>query len=113
MEQPEGVQIATLRRLWQAAHSLGRIRAARASERGERARDRTRTGAQGDRLPGGGTDAADADRDAPLWGAYTLRLLDVRSDPEFRTRHLPEAGGLPAGALAQRRSELPPKGRDL
>ncbi len=88
--RPEGVQIATLTRLWNAAKSLSRVIAAGAAE-------------TAGSTPGG----------PPLWGTYALRLLDVRHASAFALRHIPESGSIPSVELEGRVFELPPRWRPM
>jgi SAM-dependent methyltransferase len=105
----EGIQIATLRRLWNSARSLSRIRAS--AERG------SDTGAHGDTPVHGSTPAhggtpATSEHER-LWGAYEFQILDVRSDQAFGMRHVPGSSSIPSSQIASRVFELPPKWRHL
>lgn len=106
--QSEGIQIATLTRLWNAARSLARIRGASAVS-GRAAHECS-------------VDAADrgfalghpmASPDPLLWQAYEFRILDVRPAPAFTARHIPDSGSIPASELTARLFELPPRWRTL
>ena len=45
----------------------------------------------------------------PVGGRDAAVVLDVRDAEDFAAGHLPGAGHLPAGSLAERRTELPPR----
>jgi tellurite methyltransferase len=101
MKTPDGVQIATLTRLWNAARSLGRIRAAAGAQ--EPSRDG----------PANASASPSAPTDPLLWNSYELRILDVRAAQSFALQHIPESGSVAAAELGERIYELPPRWREL
>jgi SAM-dependent methyltransferase len=91
--ESEGVRITTLVRLWNAARSLDRLRAA-----------------SGGSLQ---TSHPMASSDPLLWSAFELRLLDVRAADAFTARHVPDSVSIPAEEAIGRSYELPPRWRTL
>ena len=105
-------RIGALTRLWTAAEWLRTLRAAATPAE-------TAPGPPGPQAlsPAGGLPRSAshplASSDPPLWGAYELRILDIRPAPAYIRGHIPESGSIPGADLHARIHELPPKWRQL
>jgi SAM-dependent methyltransferase len=120
------IRMGTLTGLWAAAERLRTLRTGEAPARpatGAEAGDAKTADPSADAdcqhagaVPGASPPAARyplASSDPPLWGAYDLRILDLRRGQAFASRHIPEAGSIPATEIPARIHELPPKWRQL
>jgi SAM-dependent methyltransferase len=114
---PATIRMGTLTGLWTAAQRLRTLRAATAPP--EPAPSVDPGDEAGAAPPSAGETAPPsashplASSDPALWGAYDLRILDLRRGPVYQRQHIPEAASIPAAEIPTRIHELPPKWREL